>query len=173
MGRKWGRHSKGRPEAPPRPDDDSSLITEHSWWLDEVDHTTTINRRWRNPRPDGLHPRRRATDQPLASSASVGAFVEHTEPFDPEMLYEQMSPVDACGAPSAGDTVSDTWTSLGLSSEASWTEIVARQRELAKEHHPDRHAGDVEQAREAAARMAEINAAVTELSKVYRVTGER
>jgi hypothetical protein len=169
MGTKWGRHSKGRSDAPSRPDDDTSVIAEHSWWLGDVETTTIINRRWRNPRPDGLHPRRRATDESLSTTTDDDAF-HQAEPFDPDELYDQIED-DAVVEISA--IAPDSWTILGLTSEASWTEIIARQRDLAKEHHPDRHAGDEQEARRAADRMAEINAAVTELGTIYRVTGER
>lgn len=173
MGNKWGRHSKGRPDAPPSSGDDTSVIAEHSWWLDDVETTSTINRRWRSPRPDGLHPRRRATDQVLTPVPTTVEAADQAEPFDPDALYEQMSPADPVAETTGSIGASDTWTSLGLSSEATWSEVVARQRELAKEHHPDRHARDQVAARRAAHRMAEINAAVTELGKIYRETGER
>lgn len=172
MGTKWGRHSKRRPDAQQRKDDDTSVIAEHSWWLGDVETTTTINRRWRNPRPDGLHPRRRATDDVFAPPATHDQAVDPAEPFDPEKLYEDIEPTDPVAEIPSG-VAADMWTILGLSSEATWPEVVARQRELAKEHHPDRHADDELATRLAADRMAEINAAVTELGKVYRVTGER
>jgi hypothetical protein len=66
------------------------------------------------------------------------------------------------------------WTELGLTSDASWDDVVQRHRELAKEHHPDRHSlspGDAK--RVAEVRMAAINAAFADLDRIYRLTDER
>jgi curved DNA-binding protein CbpA len=48
---------------------------------------------------------------------------------------------------------------LAVRSDASATQIKRRWRELAREHHPDRAAGDAEEAARLTTRMARINAA--------------
>jgi hypothetical protein len=56
--------------------------------------------------------------------------------------------------------VSDPFAVLGLSPTATLDEVRAARRRLAKELHPDRHAGDAEAARAVAERrMQEVNAA--------------
>jgi len=66
------------------------------------------------------------------------------------------------------------WDVLGLTSNATWTEVVARHRELAKSHHPDRHSdGDEQDRRAAESTMAAINAAFQDLGQVYRLTDDR
>src|SRR3954449_11957904 len=53
----------------------------------------------------------------------------------------------------------DPYAELGVGHESSSTQIKRRWRELAREHHPDRAAGDREQTAKLTARMARINAA--------------
>jgi len=53
----------------------------------------------------------------------------------------------------------DPYHELGVSPHATNTEIKRRWRELAREHHPDRAAGDADEAARLTRRMARINAA--------------
>ena len=53
----------------------------------------------------------------------------------------------------------DPYTELGLRHDSTNTQIKRRWRELAREHHPDRAAGDREEAARLTTRMARINAA--------------
>src|SRR3954471_8524235 len=53
----------------------------------------------------------------------------------------------------------DPYTELGLRHDATNTQIKRRWRELAREHHPDRAAGNREEAARLTTRMARINAA--------------
>ncbi|HWH37536.1 MAG TPA: J domain-containing protein [Candidatus Limnocylindrales bacterium] len=53
----------------------------------------------------------------------------------------------------------DPYRVLGVAGDASASQIKRRWRELAREHHPDRAAGDREEAGRLTARMARINAA--------------
>src|SRR5918995_2778087 len=53
----------------------------------------------------------------------------------------------------------DPYAELEVRHEASDTQIKRRWRELAREHHPDRAAGDREEAARLTTRMARINAA--------------
>ena len=56
-------------------------------------------------------------------------------------------------------TTKDPYSALGLDPEAGPEDVARAYRELAKRFHPDRHPGD----RRAQRRMAEINAAYSEL----------
>jgi curved DNA-binding protein CbpA len=62
----------------------------------------------------------------------------------------------------------DPYQVLGVSYDAPTTAIKRRWRELAREHHPDRAAGDAAAAAELTARMARINAAYDLLSDPIR-----
>ena len=53
----------------------------------------------------------------------------------------------------------DPYTELGLSHDSTNTQIKRRWRELAREHHPDRAAGDREETARLTTRMARINSA--------------
>ena len=53
----------------------------------------------------------------------------------------------------------DPYAELGVAHDASDAQIKRRWRELAREHHPDRAAGDGEEAARLTRRMARINAA--------------
>jgi len=53
----------------------------------------------------------------------------------------------------------DPYTELGLRHDATNTQIKRRWRELAREHHPDRAAGNREEAARLTTQMARINAA--------------
>ena len=57
---------------------------------------------------------------------------------------------------------------LGVSRDATLVAIKRRWRELAREHHPDRAAGDATEAATLTARMAQINAAYDLLSDPIR-----
>lgn len=63
------------------------------------------------------------------------------------------------------------WDVLGLTSEATWAEVSRRHKQLAKEHHPDRHHTDDPSSRVGAeSRMSEINAAFSDLRRIYQLT---
>ena len=53
----------------------------------------------------------------------------------------------------------DPYRVLGIPRDATANEIKRRWRELAREHHPDRAAGDVPEQERLTSRMARINAA--------------
>jgi hypothetical protein len=143
----------------PRPDDD--------WLLRGADPQRVVNRRWRRTRPGDLHPRRRADDHdtPPSEPASSADF------FDPASLFRDPQPATPTAASTDGRI--EPWASLGLTSTASWSEVVSRHRELAKLHHPDRAGTDPDDTRDAASRMAAINGAFAELGKIYKLSGDR
>jgi curved DNA-binding protein CbpA len=62
----------------------------------------------------------------------------------------------------------DPYRTLGLPHEATDAQIKRRWRELAREHHPDRAAGDGDEAARLTARMARINAAYDVLREPSR-----
>lgn len=182
---KWGfgRRSTTRTQgaSDPRPATDAPTGEDRAeggpdstWWLGQAEPTRVINRRWRSPRPGDLHPRRRATDAPPPREAVVD---DPAAAFDPDALLREQARNLTDDATDATDADADAapapWSILDLESEATWDEVVARHRELAKQHHPDRYGDDTDAASEAAGRMAEINAAFAELGRIYRITGDR
>jgi hypothetical protein len=63
------------------------------------------------------------------------------------------------------------WDMLGLTSDATWSEVARRHRQLAKQHHPDRHGTEGTEARRRAEdTMSQINAAFSDLRRIYRLT---
>jgi curved DNA-binding protein CbpA len=62
----------------------------------------------------------------------------------------------------------DPYHVLDIAHDASASQIKRRWRELAREHHPDRVAGDADRARGLTSRMARINAAYDLLSDPLR-----
>ncbi|WP_195210282.1 J domain-containing protein [Actinomarinicola tropica] len=164
----------------------------HGWWADRDALEATIDRRWRRQAPDG-HPRRRASDRtghdargdrvapsPGFAPSDAG---QPTDRWDPAALFTDTATIRAESAATAdadGDEVLTTreagspWSALGLSSDASWGEVVRRHRQLAKRHHPDRAApDDPDGRRRAEEQMTAINAAFHDLRRIYRLTGSR
>ncbi|MBK5221352.1 MAG: J domain-containing protein [Acidimicrobiia bacterium] len=167
------------------PDDPIQIDEEsgHDWWAGREELDRSIDRRWRGSPPSGA-PRRRAAD-----AASADAPRPPRDPWDPSSLFTSGSAgasatdVDE-GSWEAGRPTTDRsnqggagvppWSTLGLTSEASWDDVVQRHRELAKEHHPDRHGvDDSDERRRAEDRMASINAAFDDLGRIYRLTDDR
>jgi curved DNA-binding protein CbpA len=56
---------------------------------------------------------------------------------------------------------------LGVSSEASWDQINSAHRALLKKHHPDSHAGNEAQVKQATAQSQKINEAYQILKKRF------
>ncbi|HET8970915.1 MAG TPA: J domain-containing protein [Candidatus Nanopelagicales bacterium] len=163
--------STDRPAPAPATSKDNAAGSD-SWWLGQAEPSKVINRRWRSPRPGSLHPRRRATDAPPPRETSAG---EPAQPFDADALLREQSRALATDDPAVDQAAArpEPWATLDLDSDATWDEVVARHRELAKQHHPDRAGADQAAAAKAAERMAEINAAFAELGTIYRITGDR
>lgn len=96
-----------------------------------------------------------------------------TKAYNDPFSYD--SPNDHSSLSSDLDPTSNgmPWSELGLSSAATWVDVVERYRELVKAHHPDRHGPDDPAARKAAeGKMAAINAAFDDLNEIYRPTGD-
>src|SRR5690606_481276 len=102
---------------------------------------TPIDRRWRRDTPGGRWPFRRASDNPASAAPSR----DPGPNWDPDALYSWSSttgdPVHAPAGTPIGAEI-PPWSVLGLTSDASWDEVVRAHRGLAKQHHPDRHASD-------------------------------
>lgn len=160
----------------------------HAWWAgrESLDHLVS-------PKPRGARARRAdetdGTGRPTAGAPGPnGAPTDHRAASTPRT--DPPPPADRAGNgassswrpedvfawadadPAAGEPAASTpWDVLGLSSSASWTEVSRRHKLLAKEHHPDRvAAADATTRQTAAERMADINAAFSELRRIYRLT---
>ena len=176
----------------------------NEWWVEREELATPIDRRWRRPAAGGQYPFRRASDRTGTVDAARHDARRISPLFAPPDAADAHDPVDAWDrdslfrrrerATSAAHRTTDTtgptadttldattpvpattpWDLLGLTSDATWDQVVARHRELAKSHHPDRHGSADEQARRAAeSQMAAINAAFNDLGRIYRLTDER
>lgn len=162
-------------DEPPEPDDEAEVCLdddEHAWWA-QRDLAAT----WRPreapteaPRPerdvlaDHFGADWRSSfgfDAPPASGdtgEAAGAPL-----FDPDALFRSDEPAEGDVPPEPPDT-SDPYATLGIEATASWEEIVAAHRSLARRHHPDRLVG--RSAAEVSAgedRIRAINAAYAEL----------
>lgn len=140
------------------------------WWLGATEPQRLVDRRWRKTRPGDLHPRRRQADRSSAETAA--SETTQAEHFDPDALFND-APTSEPQRPVLDSGPVEPWAGLGLTSDATWNEVVARHRELAKRHHPDRAGSDPAATSAAAVRMASINAAFAELGKIYRLSGDR
>jgi hypothetical protein len=179
MSRKWGFGRK-QDAADPAADVDvpasrsepetSTGQTDGDWWLGATEPTKVINRRWRAPKPGSLHPRRRETDRATPTASGPPTDPDH---FDPDALFDTIATGPTANRPADVPSHAEPWTTLGLTSDATWDQVVVRHRDLAKEHHPDRAGPDEVDTRAAADRMASINAAFAELGKIYRLSGDR
>lgn len=143
----------------------------HSWWAqrDSLDHLVNPKKRGAAARGDegadsafaSEEPRPHDPREPTTSTTSSSR-------WSPEDVYSWASSEN-----SSAPTQPTPWQVLGLSSDASWIEITSRHRQLVKQHHPDRHSASGTAARVRAEQtMSGINAAFSELRRIYRLTGE-
>lgn len=176
-----------------RAEDDTVRIedeTTNEWWADRPELDVPIDRRWRRSVP--RFPFRRSTDvrgpvdpdDPTPPSSPFFAPPADTDPLpgpwsgpiDPgaRPTDDLFAPADRILQPRpAPRTYRSPWDVLGLTSDATWETVVARHRELAKAHHPDRAGADAAARDAAADTMADINAAFDDLGRIYRLTDER
>jgi hypothetical protein len=178
------------------PDAESIAITaetSHAWWAQRENLELLVNPKKRGAEararraaeaafapPGGRTSRSRTTPGATrpAPGPEAGTTSGPTSMWDPAHVYSWSAPGDdpLLGAPGPSDeTATDTssttpWDVLGLTSDASWEEVARRHKQLAKAHHPDRHAGDEDERRTAEARMSEINAAYADLRRIYQLT---
>ena len=185
--------AKHRRRAGERPRDPDSVDIEadgdHAWWAQRDNLENVVNPKKRGAAARAQRAAREAFAPAGARHAAAGAQqVNHAYTWDPADVYNWTTPTSS-GPPHAsqqgtGQTppfdpaasphlpyAPTPWDVLGLTSEATWTEVSHRHKQLAKEHHPDRHmadGGDIKVRAEA--RMAEINAAFSDLRRIYRLT---
>lgn len=180
------KHRRRAGEGPPDPDSVSiNAEDSHAWWAqrDELDHLVRPKKRGAAARAE------RAAREAFAPAGAENYAppLQDQEPthnysWDPSDVYTWGDKTRSAtyDEPPSHQTGTDfprqdqtPWDLLGLTSEATWSEVTKRHRQLAKQHHPDRHADQGEQARAAAEqRMSEINAAFGDLRKIYRLTDD-
>ncbi|CAN5735176.1 hypothetical protein BH24ACT3_BH24ACT3_15050 [soil metagenome] len=147
------RGSRRDPASPATADTDSIALDgeEHAWWADR-----DLDRAWAPPPP-----------APDASPAgrSFQAY------FTAESLFVSSGDETGTSAPLpepvADDDGGERWYPvLGLTAGASWAEVTAAHRRLAKAFHPDLLGdADAEERARSEGRMREINIAFGELRR--------
>jgi len=118
---------------------------EHAWWAgrEELDS---------NKRPSG-----HSKHKPVVEETKRNTFEEY---FSTESLF------DWTGADESIFDETDPYVVLGLPPSASWDEISAAHRRLAKLHHPDRQVNPTDEERETSdRRIRELNIAYMELRR--------
>ena len=129
---------------------------EHAWWAARED----LERAWA--------PTARPDDDENGEPERVSQFERQ---FSSESLFDWAEGADTftegeAELPRAPD---DPYAVLGLRSGASWDEIVAAHRQLAKLHHPDRlQDASPEQRASSETTMRQVNAAYRELQARFK-----
>lgn len=153
----------------------------HAWWA-QRDHLDTVV----NPKKRGAAARRAegSLEPPLTRRRP-----SHSDDLPPETTWDPTdtfawripggprahldAQATAASAPPPADAppaAPTPWDVLGLTVDATWAEVSRRHKQLAKVHHPDRHGqDDVAGRRQAEQNMAEVNAAFSELGRIYRM----
>ena len=130
----WGKRRK-RDDDPIARDPDAVDLSgdEHAWWAERDDLVGGV--------PEGGQ----------GSSREKGRREEGAPPDDRHSAFEDyFTSASLFREPSPDDELSpreDPYGALGLEETASWEEITAAHRRLAKEHHPDRLADAAPEAR--------------------------
>ena len=167
-------------------DDSVDMRTDasHAWWAQRDELETTIQRRGTTtgsvvPPGAGTAP---MADQRFGPATSGAQFAPPTtEVWDASSVYTwaataEPSPQDdppATPLPQYHDGPTTPWDVLGISVDASWLEVSRRHKQLAKSFHPDRHGlASPDLRRDAELKMSEINAAFTELGRIYTMMDE-
>jgi DnaJ-domain-containing protein 1 len=144
--KKLRRKDEARPDDEGKKDDNVTLDgEEHAWWAarDELDS---------NKRPS-MH----SKHTPVEEETKRNTFEEY---FSTESLF------DWTGSNDSIFDETDPYVVLGLPPSASWEEISASHRRLAKLHHPDRLMNASEEERENSdRRIRELNIAYMELRR--------
>ena len=144
--KKLRRKDEARPDDEPKKDDGNVDLggEEHAWWAnrDELDS---------NKVPTGQS-KQKPPEEPKRNT-----FEEY---FSTESLFNWTG-----GSDSIFDET-DPYVVLGLPPSASWEEISAAHRRLAKLHHPDRQQNATEEERENSnRRIRDLNIAYMELRR--------
>ncbi|MFP4512932.1 MAG: J domain-containing protein [Acidimicrobiales bacterium] len=161
--------------------DDSVQIDDdagHAWWAQREGLDNLVD-----PKPRGQAARARrvadsafapegstASRQPPSPSADPARSSPPPSSWAPEDVFVWAAPPEPEPVDEHGHT---PWDVLGLTSEASWPEVVRRHRQLAKQHHPDHHgSSDLAARARAESTMSQINAAFSDLRRIYRLTND-
>jgi len=131
-------------ESPEREDENVHIADEHAWWAarEELDS---------NKIPTGR------TKKPVEPESKHSSFEDY---YSTESLF------DWTGAHDDLFDESDPYVVLGLPPTASWEEISAAHRRLAKVHHPDRLIDASDERREDSnQRIRDLNIAYMELRR--------
>ena len=147
---RWEKRRRRKDEARPdgKADNDDSVNlggAEHAWWAgrEELDS---------NKAPSG-----HSKHKPVVEEPKRNTFEEY---FSTESLF------DWTGAQDSIFDETDPYVVLGLPPSASWEEISAAHRRLAKLHHPDRLVNPTDEERETSdRRIRELNIAYMELRR--------
>lgn len=120
---------------------------EHAWWADREGLDAGVP-----------HGKRRKAAEPPPAEPSGNTFTAY---FSAQSLYDEVPDPDAPPMPEQSP-----YLILGVAEAATWEEITAAHRRLAKIHHPDRlmHPTAAEQS-ESEARIRDLNIAYSELRR--------
>jgi DnaJ-domain-containing protein 1 len=144
--KKLRRKDEARPDAKGSKDENVDLAgEEHAWWAsrEELDS---------NKAPSG-----HSKHKPIVEEPKRNTFEEY---FSAESLF------DWTGNEGSIFDETDPYVVLGLPPSASWEEISASHRRLAKLHHPDRLMNATPEERETSdRRIRELNIAYMELRR--------
>lgn len=153
----------------------------HAWWAQRDDLDNVVNPKKRGAaarRAEGhLEPplsRRRSGPQAPAPPATEW---DPTDTFHWRIPGGPRAHMNAAPGATAAEATAPPapatptpWDVLGLTVDATWAEVSHRHKQLAKRHHPDRHALDDPAARvRAEETMSAVNAAFSELGRIYRL----
>ena len=131
-------------EPPPKEDDTVHIADEHAWWATREEFDS-------NKIPTGR------TKKPVEDAPKHSSFEDY---YSTESLF------DWTGAQDGLFDESDPYIVLGLPPSASWEEISAAHRRLAKLHHPDRLVNaSVEERTAGDQRIRDLNVAYMELRR--------
>ena len=145
---RWRRRRKDEPRPDGANDKDDNVhlgAEEHAWWAgrEELDS---------NKAPSG-----HSKHKPVVEETKRNTFEEY---FSTESLF------DWTGAQGEVFDETDPYVVLGLPASASWDEISAAHRRLAKLHHPDRLVNPTDEERDTSdRRIRELNIAYMELRR--------
>jgi hypothetical protein len=127
---------------------------EHAWWAarEELDNAYAPRKKKQEQPPPS-----RSTFSEYFSTESLFSWTRADEPKD--------SPPEDGGAHLDVEHP-DPYEVLGLPEDATWKQIVAAHRRLAKQHHPDRlGSASAEQRHRSDRRMRQLNIAYSELRR--------
>ncbi len=151
-----GRRGDGGKQKVADPEFVSLSDGEHAWWAARED----LERAWA--------PTERPDDEREREPERVSQFEKQ---FSSESLFDWAEGADTFteGEAELPREPDDPYAVLGLRSTATWDEIVAAHRQLAKLHHPDRlQDASPEQRASSETTMRLVNAAYRELQERFK-----